>query len=125
MKSFLFIPLLLVLVLSCDEGPPIYQTAPNPDPEPVDPSVPKLTLAIGIETGSFSLEWSEPQGATYYTLQSAMLPSFFIPKTIYHGQARVYELSHEPEEPYSAYYRVRAEGAESENKWSNPVKYPE
>ena len=123
MKSFLFILLFVVLVPGCDEGSPYSRPLSPPieiDSTPVSASAPWLSLGIGIETGDFSLGWSEPPGAGPYTLQSDISPSFTNAKVIYQGPDRTYYLGFGSDYFYSSYYRVRGGG-----DWSNWVKFPE
>lgn len=128
MKLMSYISILVAFTLGCHDDPvaPGSILIPSdPDTRPITLSTPKLFLGVGIETGDFSLSWSESPDATYYTLESDMLPWFSIAKVVYSGPNRTYELGYRSDYLFSSYYRVRAESRNSRSSWSDTLKFPE
>lgn len=124
----LHILLLVVLTSGCQDDNYTTSTGSLPipdDPRPIGLSAPTLHLGVGIETGDFSFSWTASPGATYYSLQTDMVPWFSIPKVVYTGPNRIYYLGYKSNYSFSSYYRVRAENQSSRSNWSDTLKFPE
>ena len=125
MKSASIVLFCLALAFGCnDDIPATGGSVIAEDPRPVGLSAPKLTLAIGIETGILYLHWSESPGAEYYTLESDIFSSFSVPLIVLRGPDREFTLEPPAGDSFNMYYRVRAETDMMRSNWSNVVVLP-
>jgi hypothetical protein len=95
---------------------PLLAPELNPVPRPDDQSV-------------YTLSWSIVEGATGYTLQEGMDPTFLQPVTLYEGTENTVTFSTPKSCPKPYYYRVRAARNGEISPWSNTertvVPWPE
>ena len=86
----------------------------NPPPPPA-PAAPTLTAPASSTTGTYTVSWTEPSGATTYELQQKVGSAAF--KDAYASKARSKTYANQSSGAYS--YRVRAcAGASNCGKWS-------
>ena len=127
MSRFVAALLFLFLGLGCSKeayGPTSTTSPLIVDTRTVGLDTPDLKLGIGIETGDATIHWGSIAGATQYTIERDMVPTFPGPSRFYTGPEISYWLGYGSEYPWTFYCRVRAENPEHISNWSNAVWFP-
>jgi hypothetical protein len=127
MEMLRYAAALIILFLGCahdNSSSPGPLFPPPTDSRPIGLSTPKLSVAVGIESGDCSLSWSEIPKATSYTLESDRFENFLTASVTYAGPAIGYYLGYASDHSFTSFYRVRAENHDSISSWSNLISFP-
>ena len=126
MKSIVYIVFALAVLYGCSDDPYNAISTFSPaitdsgDHRPIELSTPELNISVGIEGGGVDLNWSESNGASFYTLQTDVTPAFNYPVILYSGPDNTHQLDNLYMVPeIRQYFRVRAENETSRSNWSN------